>query len=247
VSHTLVWNPLSPALYAYSLALSPSLGGAIAWYPAAHVMSGWASNIGLATSIEYTPGLVSQTSDGLRYPTTESDYWGGVRGRLLAGAFQAALTVGGGQHTFILHSDGAAQRSLLMALPDVRYTYLRAGLDLRIALPANVALMLGGGYRYILSAGDHNHLLQASSYFPNATFLAFDVTASAAYRFLPSVEARAGFDLRRYQMTAGANNDMVDSATDQYVSYWVQLAVLVDGFAAAEGGPKPRKRRDDDE
>jgi hypothetical protein len=273
VSHSIVWNPLAPSLYAYSLALSPSLGGSIAWYPAAHVTGGWASNLGLASSIEYTPGLVSQTSDGLRYPTTESDYSGGVRGRLLAGAFQAALTLGGGQHTFILHSDGAAQRALLMSLPDVKYTYLRAGLDVRIALPANVALMLGGGYRYVLSAGDHNYLLQASSYFPNATFLAFDVTASAAYRFLPAVEARAGFDLRRYQMTAGANNDMVESATDQYVSYWVQIAVLIDGFAAGQGGPpvssrrahpraradgdesseapekveKPRKRRDDDE
>ncbi|HVR01591.1 MAG TPA: hypothetical protein VMT47_05640 [Polyangia bacterium] len=249
VSHSIVWNPLASALYAYSLALSPSLGGAIAWYPAAHVTSGWASNLGLATSIEYTPGLVSQTSDGLRYPTTESDYWGGVRGRLLAGAFQAALTVGGGQHTFILHSDGAAQRSLLMSLPDVKYTYLRAGLDLRVALPANIALMLGGGYRYVLSAGDHNYLLEASSYFPNATFLAFDVTASAAYRFLPAVEARAGFDLRRYQMTAGANNDMVDSATDQYVSYWVQLAVIIEGAAAEapEKLEKPRRRRDDDE
>ncbi|HEV3029985.1 MAG TPA: hypothetical protein VG319_00005, partial [Polyangia bacterium] len=89
---------------------------------------------------------------------------------------------------------------------------------------------------------------------PNATFLAFDVTASVAYRFLPAVEARAGFDLRRYQMTAGANNDMVDSATDQYVSYWLQVAVLVDGFAAGEGGPtvssrkaRPRARADEDE
>ena len=243
VSHALVWNPPVQALHDYSLALSPSFGAALAWYPAAHVRSGWPSNLGLATSIEYTPGLVSQTTDGLRFPTTESDYWGGLRGRLIVGAFQGALTLGGGQHTFILHSDGAAMRSLLMALPDEKYTYVRAGLDLRVALPANFALMLGGGYRYVLSAGDHNYLLQASSYFPNATFLAFDVTAAVAYRFRPMLEARAGFDLRRYQMTAGANNDMVDSATDQYVAFWLQGAVLIDGFAAAEGGPAVSSRK----
>jgi len=253
LSRSLAWNPPSQALHGYSLGFAPSLGGVVAWYPAAHVMGGWASNLGVAASAEYTPGLVSQTTDGLRFPTTETDFWGGARGRLVFNTVEASLTLGGGQHTFILHSQGAAMRSALAALPDVKYTYARAGVDVRVALPADLALMLGGGYRYVLGAGDHNYLIQASSYFPSSTFLAFDATAALAYKFLPMLEARAGVDLRRYQMTAGANAVMVSSAIDQYLALWLQVAVLIDGFAGP-GGPavSPRKaappaHADDDE
>jgi hypothetical protein len=96
--------------------------------------------------------------------------------------------------------------------------------------------MVSGGYRYVLNAGKDGFLIQANSYFPNATFVAFDVSAGVGYRFLSMLEARAGFDLRRYQMTAGTNNSMVSSATDQYSALWFRLAVLLDGVAAGEGG-----------
>jgi len=161
---------------------------------------------------------------------------------MLGGAGQVAFLVGGGQQVFIFHSQGAAMRSNLADLPDVQYRYARAGVDARFNLPASLALMVSGGYRYVFDAGKQNYLIQANQYLPNATFLAFDVTAAVGYRFLPMLEARAGFDLRRYQITAGANNAMVSSATDQYTGLWLQLAVLLDGFAAGEGGATaPRK------
>ena len=206
---------------------------------------GWASNLGLATSIEYTPGLVSQTSDGLRYPTTESDYWGGVRGRLLFGAVQALAHAG--RRPAHVHLPQRRSRAALLAsltLPDVKYTYARVGVDLRIALPANLALMLGGGYRYVFIAGDHNYLIQASQYFPSSKFLAFDVTASVGYRFLPV--ARGARRVRPAPLSddgRGATPTWSTGATDQYVSYWVQIAVLIDGFAAGEGGPAVSPRR----
>jgi hypothetical protein len=244
ISRTFSRSPQVPTFVGYTLGFAPAVGVAAAWYPAAHFRGGWPSNIGLGTTLEYAPGLSSQDASGARFPTSESDYEVDGRYRLmLGGVGQVAFLVGGGQQVFIFHSQGAAMRSSLADLPDVQYRYARAGVDARFNLPANLALMVAGGYRYVLNAGKDNYLIQANQYLPNATFLAFDVTAAVGYRFLSTLEARAGFDLRRYQITAGANNAMVSSATDQYTGLWLQLAVLLDGFAAGEGGAAvaPRK------
>jgi hypothetical protein len=239
MSRNLSWAPGGTALHGYTLGFAPSVGALLAWYPAAHVMGGWASNVGLAASIEYTPGLMSDGPMNARFPTSESDYWAGARGRLIFGAVQGSLTLGGGQQTFIFHGSATADRTALANLPDVKYTYARVGLDVRVTLPAKLALMLGGGYRYVLGAGDQNFLIQAMGYFPSSKFLAFDATVGVGYKFLSLLEARAGFDLRRYQMTAGANTFMASGATDQYLGLSLQLALLLDGFAAGEGGPTP--------
>jgi hypothetical protein len=242
MSRSLSWTPQVQGLRGYTLGNAPSLGASLAWYPAAHFRGGLVSNLGLAASLEYTPGLVSQTSDGSRYPTSASDFWAGARGRLLFGGAQVSLTLGGGQQVFVFHSQGAAMRSNLADLPDVGYTYARAAVDLRAELPAHLAVMVGGGYRYVIGAGDTNYLIQSSSYFPNSKFFAFDVMAALGWRPIPLLEVRAGFDLRRYQMSAGTNNYMVTSAVDQYLSLGGQVALLLDGYAAGAGGAStPRK------
>jgi hypothetical protein len=237
MSRSFAWSPQVAGLRGYTLSLAPSLGVNAAWYPAAHFRGGWPSNLGVGTNIEYTPGLKSETSAGGSYPTTATDFEGDVRYRLLlGGAGQLAFLVGGGQQSFIFHGTATSMRSDLSDLPDVKYTYVRGGVDARFTLPASFALMISGGYRYVVNAGKDGFLIQANPYFPNATFVAFDVSAGVGYRFLSMLEARAGFDLRRYQMTAGTNNSMVSSATDQYSALWFRLAVLLDGVAAGEGG-----------
>jgi hypothetical protein len=237
MSRSFAWSPQVAGLRGYSLSFAPSLGVNVAWYPAAHFRGGWPSNLGIGTNIEYTPGLKSETSTGGSYPTTATDFEGDVRYRLLlGGAGQVAFLVGGGQQSFIFHGTATSLRSDLSDLPDVKYTYARGGVDAHFNLPASFALMISGGYRYVVNAGKDGFLIQSTSYFPNATFVAFDVSAGVGYRFLSMLEARAGFDLRRYQMTAGTNNSMVSSATDQYSALWLRLAVLLDGVAAGEGG-----------
>jgi hypothetical protein len=242
VSRHFTWSPAVPALRGYSLGYAPAFGASLAWYPLAHARGGWAANLGVAASVEYTPGLTSQTSDGASYPTSESDYWAGVRGRALFGIAQASLTLAGGQQTYVFQSSATANRDDLSDLPDTKYTYGRAALDLRLALPADLSLMLGAGYRYVFSAGADNYLIQANSYFPDSTFVAFDAMAAAGYRPLSLLEVRAGFDVRRYQMTAGTNTYNVSGATDQYLAFWFQLALLLDGYTGGEAqaaAPKP--------
>jgi hypothetical protein len=234
-----VWRSLSwgsgGALTPYSLARRPALGAAIAWYPAAHVMGGWASNLGVAGALEIMPGLTSLTADGTGYPTTATDFWLGARGRMRLGQVEGALTLGGGQQAFVFHSEGAANRYTINMLPDVKYSYGRAALDLRIAATSALSIFVGGGVRYVFSAGDENYLLQTSPYYlPSSKIFGLEASAGVGYRVLPELEARAGFDLRRYQISAGANTVGVSSGVDQFTSVWLGLAFLLDGVSGGE-------------
>jgi hypothetical protein len=163
--------------------------------------------------------------------------------------------VGGGQHAFVFRS-GSMPRSTLGDLPDVAYTYARVGLDLKIALPANLSLAVGGGYRAVLGAGNKNYLLEAPGFFPNAKVSGFDGTVGLGYRFLSFLEARGGFDLRRYAIKTNASGTqpMTATGTDQTIALWASLVVIVDGAgggggAAATPAEKPAKAEpsDDDE
>jgi hypothetical protein len=258
VSRSLTWketpvaaNPA--ALDPYSLGLAPAFGASLAWFPAAHATGGFVSNLGIAASAEIVPGLVSTKSGGLKFPTSASDYWGGVRARIGFGPVVGALTAGGGQQAVIFHSQGASNRASLTGTPDVKYTYVRAGLDLRIALPSNLSVTLGGAYRYVLGAGNTNYLLETAMFLPNAKEAGFDANVGVGYRLLSMLEARAGFDVRRYAITAGTNGRMVSSGIDQYLAVWVGVAVVLDGPTTAgksaddedgeEPAPKPAKKK----
>jgi hypothetical protein len=247
-----VWRSLSwgsgGTLTPYSLPRRPAFGAALAWYPAAHVMGGWASNLGVAGALEIMPGLTSLTADGTGYPTTATDFWLGARGRMRLGQVEGALTLGGGQQAFVFHSEGAANRYTINMLPDVKYSYGRAAIDLRIAATPALSIFVGGGVRYVFSAGDENYLLQTSPYYlPSSKILGLEASAGVGYRVLPALEARAGFDLRRYQISAGANTVGVSSGVDQFTSIWLGLAFLLDGVSggeppAAEAHDKPAKK-----
>jgi hypothetical protein len=222
-----------PPLRPFSMPGAAAVGFQLAWYPAAHFSSGWASNLGIAASGEFVPSVSASTSDGAEYPASDNDYWAGVRGRLPLGALDAMLTVGGGQHAFLLKSGStAASARADLQVPDVRYTYVRVGLDGRVHLPARFSLQAGAAYRSVLSAGNQNYDLQSSAYFPKATVNALDASASIGWRFVSALEVRAGGDFRRYGLDmhpAATDQRIVSGGIDHYFAGWVGLAVLLDG------------------
>jgi hypothetical protein len=249
ISRTLTWA--NNAVRGYSMGFAPALGVTLAWYPAAHFRGGWPSNLGLAASAELLPGYESKTSDGTHYPTQENDYWAGARGRLPLGPVEAAFTLGGGQHAFVFRSGGAANRAALADLPDVQYTYARAAVDLRIALPSSLSIVVGGGYRYVLAGGDKNYLVEGPTFFPGAKIWGLDATGGVGYRVLPFLEGRAGVDLRRYAITTNATamQPAVASGTDQTFAIWVQAVLVLDGAkggAAGAARPAPAPAEDTD-
>jgi methylmalonyl-CoA mutase cobalamin-binding subunit len=246
-SRNLAFSPGGTALRDFSVSGRSALGLAGAWYPAASYRADWLSNLGVGAAVEWLPGLDSTTSGGVHYPTTAADLRADVRYRLmLSGGSQIAFAVGGGQQSFVFRSDGTAQRSDINYLPDVQYSYMRVGVDARFVLPANLSLLVAGGYRYVPSAGNTDYLIQQSSYLPSSSVVAFDVGAGVGYRLMSAVEARAGFDLRRYQLSTDATGAMATSASDQYTAFWLQVAILLDGAGATEDHATAKPRHDDE-
>lgn len=246
-SRNLTFSPGGTALRDFSVSGRSALGIAGAWYPAAAYRSDWLSNLGVGAAIEWVPALDSVTSGGVSYPTTAADLRADVRYRLLlSNGGQIAFAVGGGQQSFVFRSDGAAQRTDINYLPDVQYSYMRVGVDARVVLPADLSLLLAGGYRYVPSAGKQDYLIQESSYLPGSSIVAFDVGAGVGYRFASAIEARAGFDLRRYQFSGGTNAGSATSASDQYTAFWLQVAILLDGIGATDDHAPAKSRHDDE-
>jgi len=215
----------------FGMSGAAAVGFQLSWYPAAHFTRGWPANLGIAASGEFVPSVAATTSDGASYPVSDSDYWAGVRGRLPLGPADFMLTVAGGKHAFVLHNGATSMRANL-SVPDMQYTYVRAGLDARVRLPFKFSAQAGAAYRGVLSGGTQNYDLQSMAYFPKGlTVAALDVSASVGYQVLAPLEARVGFDFRRYGLdmhpqTSGAT---VSGAVDSYTAFWLGVAVLLDG------------------
>jgi len=226
--HKLVLGTLTPI----SVGNAPAIGFQGAWYPAAHFTRGWATYLGVAVSGEYTPSATVQTGGGASYPTSASDYWGGVRVRMPFDGWDGSLTAAYGQHAFLIRSGTDAPRADLAA-PDVSYSYLRVGADARVRLPGRFALMAGLAYRDVLSAGTAEGTgAQSQAFFPKATLTAIDANLALGFRINPLIEARVGADLRRYGFDMhpeATDMRVVSGAIDQYLAYWLDLAILLDG------------------
>jgi len=188
--------------------------------------------LGLAGSADYAPGTVVASRDG-RFKTSDSDYWGGLRARVPFGVGDAAATLAFGRQAALLEGTDGSNRAMLSA-PDVRYSYLRAGADVQLNVPGGLGIRAGAAYRSVSGAGSEPSDAQSAMFFPRLTVTGLDASAAVAYRFLGVLEGRLGFDVRRYRLDTHAmlgDRLPVSGALDQYLSFWLSLAVLVDGVA----------------
>jgi hypothetical protein len=220
-----------------------AMGFSAVWFPAAHMTTSFISNVGVVVDGEYASTFISKSPppDSLGYPTKSSDYFGGIRVRTILGSFiEPSVTAGLGHHAFVFGSGPAAPRNGIN-VPDMDYSYLRLGGNVRLQLPAGISVMAGAGYRAVTSPGKQAYQIQSAQYFPKATVTAFDAIVGVGYRLHPLVEVRAGYDLRHYvfKTNAVASDPIpLGGFTDHYQAIWVHLAVVVDGM----GGGHPRGR-----
>jgi len=234
-----------PALVPFKMNAAPTLGVAGAFYPGAGATTGFGGNIGIAGSFEYASGISSKATDGVTFPTAASDLFGGLRVRLPLGARSSvALTGGYGRHAFVFHSTATADRANIK-VPDVDNRYLRGGGDLHIGLGDSLSFNAGGGYRRVLSVGGAQYQLGSAEYFPHATVVGYDVTASLGYHFAAVMEVQVGYDLRQYTYTTNAapgDPIQLKSFADKYNAFWLTLGIVVDGKS-----PRAKKAKADDD
>jgi hypothetical protein len=235
------------ALREYQPPLLGDLVVALQYYPGAQFSQGFVTNLGLELNVEQGISLTSQTPDKIQYPTTVHDYNGGVRVRIPLESLTPFLTVGYGDHAFKL---GGAQRAQLV-LPDVEYKYVRAVVGVNVPVASGVSVSASGGYRYVLSPGQIKTV-----YFPQLNVGGMEAKLYVGYALTSTIEARVGFDYRRYFYTfhsKATDTYIVGGGIDQTYAGSLSIAITLGGSdhpassaeaaPASDDAPKPKKSK----
>jgi hypothetical protein len=202
---------------------------ALQYYPGAQFSDGIVTNIGLELNVEQSFGLQSTTPppNAATYTTQVHDYNGGVRVRLPLASLTPFISVGYGDHAFKM--TGANRASLV--LPDTEYKYARVVVGAQVPLASGVSVAASGGYRYVFSPGDIK-----TKYFPHLNVGGMEANLYVGYALTSMIEARVGFDYRRYFYTMhSTNNDMfiIGGAIDQTYAGSLSIAITLGGDHAS--------------
>jgi hypothetical protein len=256
----------------YSLPLGGAVALQLVAYPISFFSDGPAQHIGFEGNFEQAFGIQSSLGknpndpvfpNGATFATTVHEFAGGVRYRIPFGAMahQVWFSFTGGEHAFVFKTISPAMGDRTsLDIPDTIYRFVRPGVGARFELPNDLALGVSGGFRYILNAAG----TQFGDFFPHRTVYGVDAEVYVAYRFMSSLEARVGGELRQYgfsmhstQADAALGKPIAGGAVDRYISGTIGIAFLYGGSERPapaeepEAPPPPKKKHkkhhDDDE
>jgi len=231
-------------LLKYELPLGPALFIDLNWFPASHFMTGPAEWIGLTAGFEKGFAISSVYAEGVQgrqqtLKTNEQAFYVGPRFRLPIGAHMLGLTGTFGQHTFALEGDEAAP-----LVPDVKYTYVKVGVD---GLFRFGDFLAGArvGKRFVMSTGDLE-----KAWFPHVKTQSLEAGVTVGYRLVSMLDLVAGFDWLRYGFDFNPNplrtvstdrnldktSYVAGGAIDEYLSGFIAFRFHMPG-ASEEAAP----------
>ena len=213
----------------YELPLGPVLFIDVNWFPASHFTTGPAEYIGLTGGFE--KGFATQsvyqegTANEKTLKTNLQQFYAGLRFRLPLGNHMLGATGTFGQHTFALEGD--AERALI---PDVKYSYIKAGLDGTLRF-GDLSVGARVGKRFVMSTGGLETV-----WFPQVKTQSLEAGATLGYRLVSMVELVAGFDWLRYAFDfnpvpkrVGYESYVAGGAVDEYLSGYIAVRFHVPG------------------
>lgn len=206
----------------YQLGAAPAAFGWLRWYPGSHFTRGVAAHFGLAGSYERGFATKSKISGGEDFETFESEWQVGLRGRIPFLPHELGVQVTYGTHTFRVDDDPLAP-----LVPDVKYKFIRIGVD-GTARISHVVIGAGFGYRIITDPG----AIKSDYWFPQTSTGGIDVGVFGGYEIVSGVDILAGFDFRRYFYDMNAKPGdrwAVGGATDDYIAGWGGLGFRLPG------------------
>jgi hypothetical protein len=171
---------------------------------------------GFATQSVYAEGKPEETT--LR--TNYSQIYFGVRGRFPLGAHLLGVSGMWGQQTFALEGDeGLPGQKTGPLVPDVKYNYIRVGLDGTFRF-GDFWAGARVGKRFVSSTG----ALQ-TVWFPNVKTSSLEAGVTAGYRLVSMLDLVVGFDWLRYAFDFNPvpkrpnyESYVAGGAVDEYIS-----------------------------
>lgn len=234
-------------------------------YPLALLSSGFIGNLGLELGIEqgFPHKLAADFTDPagnpltLKFQAETLRIFLGPRLRIPFSGHEVGIVAGYGKHEYLVYGDenldvvepigqidpcflnSTAVRDVPSGgsciVPDVKYEYIRAGVDSRFML-GKLALGVRGGYRFLLEVGE----IEEPYWFGGVGGGAFDVGVMLGYALSDSLLALAGFDYLAYRLkfdaasperaSGAVGGPVATGGSDTYLHGWAGLAVLVPGL-----------------
>jgi hypothetical protein len=218
-------------LPAYELPLGPVLFIDLNWFPASHFMTGPAEYFGITAGFEkgFATKSVYQegTPDQQELTTNMQQFYAGARFRLPLGDHQIGATGTFGQQTFALEGDADRPR-----LPDLKYTYIKAGLEGTLRF-GDIFFGARVGKRIVMGTG-----ALESVWFPNVKTSSLEAGFTAGYHLVGPLDLVAGFDWLRYAFDfnpvpqrAALESYVAGGAVDEYMSGFIAFRFHIPGKA----------------
>jgi hypothetical protein len=220
------------ALPTYDIAAPPFARLGLEWFPAAHFSTGALAHVGLRAAGQMAFGLSSSPESGMTtdFSTSSSLFELGVRGRLPLGGFQLAADVSYGVHNYTIDSASANNVAIDPLIPSAGYSYVRLGIDAKLALGDSASIGAGLALMPLLGLGE------VETWFPQASGLAMEGNLSFAYALLDSLDLMISLAARRYAITleptvndATIGRPVAGGIVDQYFAGQIGLRVRLGG------------------
>jgi len=197
----------------YTLPMGAALGFGAAWYPGAHFSNGALAHVGLTFDASHSLGMSTQGPNEVSYPTKDSRWGIGARGRLPIGDSEVGLSVGWARHGFSV--EAAHPSDGIPDIASVSYGQVRIGADTRIGIGA-FNIYAGAAYRAVVDTGEIGEI----AWYPGASGQGFSVDLGVGYELPLGFEIRADVGTEMYFLDFHASPDdpaAVGGATDQYL------------------------------
>ncbi len=234
-------------------------------YPIALFSSGFMGNLGVELGLEqgFPHKLEAAFTDPngdpltLKFQAETLRIFFGPRLRIPFSGHELGIVTGYGKHEYLVYGDenldvvdptGEIDPCFLNSVeardipgggscvvPDVKYEYIRVGVDSRFNV-GKLAFGVRGGYRFLLETGE----ISEDYWFGGVGGGAFDAGVMLGYALSDSLLAMVGFDYLDYRLEFDAapaarasgteGGPIATGASDVYLHGWAGLAVIVPGL-----------------
>jgi hypothetical protein len=208
-------DDLYQALQGYSLGAAVAPAAELTWSPL------FGGRVYITGHIAMSVGLQSKDQSGTTFPTQALAWGAGLGYRFLIGEkSHIGLEARFERQNFTISGTASNPKP---DIPDVGYSAVAAGVDLRLSLFGPVSFVGGAAYRHLFAVGE----IGSASWFPRQTSMGLDAKAGIGVELGSSVEIRILGTLQRYGFSFNpepGDPKVAGGATDTYLSGGMYLA-----------------------